>query len=350
MDTVTHTVIGACLGEAIAGRQLGKKAMLIGAIANNLPDIDVIANAWASETGVLLLHRGITHAILTELIFTPLLAWIGYKLFRKYDVSFRRWLALTGSGLFLHILVDAFTAYGTGWFEPFSHHRVSLNSIFILDPLLTFPALVAAVGLLILRKDSPKRMQWAKAGILCFGIYLLFVNINKIMVNRVVENNLTVKNIRYDDYMATPTPLNNFLWYIVARSHEGYYIGYYSVFDKDENISFEKIARNDSLLKHNCDPRSVQDLIRFSQQYYCANVENDTIVFSDLRFGQLGGWYRQKAPFVFNFKLAQNCSNKTALQKGRFESLGSETTIQLFKRIKGKTDPGPVPQEKGVIR
>jgi len=80
----------------------------------------------------------------------------------------------------------------------------------------------------------------------------------------------------------------------------------------------------------------VKNLIRFSQQYYCAKLVNDTIIFSDMRFGQLGGWHMKKAPFVFNFKMAQNCSNKTALQKGRFEAFSTETTIQLFKRIKGK--------------
>ena len=41
MDSITHTVLGMVEGELIAGKNLGKKAMLFGAIANNLPDIDV---------------------------------------------------------------------------------------------------------------------------------------------------------------------------------------------------------------------------------------------------------------------------------------------------------------------
>ncbi len=40
MDTITHIVPGAAVGEVMAGEKLGKKALLIGAIAGNLPDID----------------------------------------------------------------------------------------------------------------------------------------------------------------------------------------------------------------------------------------------------------------------------------------------------------------------
>ena len=34
------------------------------------------------------------------------------------------------SGMLIHIFIDAMTAYGTGWFEPFTHVRVSFISMF----------------------------------------------------------------------------------------------------------------------------------------------------------------------------------------------------------------------------
>ena len=46
MDSLTHIVLGAAIGELMAGRKLGKKALLIGAIANSLPDIDFVASFW----------------------------------------------------------------------------------------------------------------------------------------------------------------------------------------------------------------------------------------------------------------------------------------------------------------
>ena len=64
MDSLTHTLLGACLGEVIAGKKIGKKAMLIGAIANNIPDIDVLSSLWMSQPDSLLAHRGFTHSVL----------------------------------------------------------------------------------------------------------------------------------------------------------------------------------------------------------------------------------------------------------------------------------------------
>ena len=42
MDSLTHLALGACMGEAFAGKTLGKKAMLWGAITQSIPDIDFI--------------------------------------------------------------------------------------------------------------------------------------------------------------------------------------------------------------------------------------------------------------------------------------------------------------------
>src|ERR1700733_14071168 len=139
MDTITHTVIGICAGELIAGKQLGKKAMLYGALANNIPDIDVASNFWLHIPNSLLAHRGFTHSILFAVIFSPVLAYIFRKIYKNTPVSYLRWLFIFGSGILTHIFIDAFTTYGTGWFEPFSHVRVSFNTLFIIDPLFSIP-------------------------------------------------------------------------------------------------------------------------------------------------------------------------------------------------------------------
>jgi inner membrane protein len=40
MDSITHIALGAITGEALAGKSLGKRAMILGAVAQSLPDID----------------------------------------------------------------------------------------------------------------------------------------------------------------------------------------------------------------------------------------------------------------------------------------------------------------------
>ncbi|HEY6901521.1 MAG TPA: metal-dependent hydrolase, partial [Puia sp.] len=64
MDSITHIVLGATVGEALAGRKLGKRAMLLGAIANSFPDIDFIGSFWMGTARDVWTHRGITHSIL----------------------------------------------------------------------------------------------------------------------------------------------------------------------------------------------------------------------------------------------------------------------------------------------
>ena len=41
MDSVTQLVLGAAVGEAALGRRVGNRAILWGAIAGTLPDLDV---------------------------------------------------------------------------------------------------------------------------------------------------------------------------------------------------------------------------------------------------------------------------------------------------------------------
>ena len=336
MDSITHTVIGACLGEIIAGKKIGKKAMLIGALANNLPDIDVITTFWTSPAKELLVHRGITHSILFAVISSYLLA-IGFKrLIKNENMSLKNWLLLIGSGLFLHILMDAFTAYGTGWFEPFSNYRVSFNTLFILDPFLSIPMIIASIALLIVNKTAERKRKWiAAAGLSVSLFYLCVTTCIKLYVNQTIENDLKSKNIPHQSYLATPTPMNNLLWYSVVKSGSGFFIGYYSILDKKPTLNWEFFEKNDSLLKPFKNNKEIDYLKRFSKNYYCIRENNGSLNFSDIRFGQIGGWYVPQAPFVFNFDLYLLENNKINLQQGRFKSFNKKDLKLLIDRIKG---------------
>lgn len=335
MDTLTHTVLGACLGETIAGKQLGKKAMLIGALANNFPDVDVMATFFTEPAHNLLVHRGITHSILSCLIFTVIFSWIFKWLFKNKDVSSKQWLLLFGSGLFLHIGMDACTSYGTGWFEPFSHYRVSFNTLFILDPFFLFPLLVGTISLLILRRTSLKRIKISNAVLLISFAYLGITVMIKIYVNEKISNDLAQQKIPHSDYMTTPTPLNNLLWYVVTKDSDNCKVSYYSIFDKSGKLDYQHIPKRDTLLNSYDNSPEVKDLKQFSKNYYTVNKTDSSLLFSDLRFGQIGGWYDPQAPFVFSFDITRK-NNSTHIQQGRMKSVDSKPITELVKRIKGR--------------
>ena len=332
MDTITHTVIGICAGELIAGKQLGKKAMLYGALANNIPDLDVASHFWLQPPDVLLAHRGFLHSILFAVIFSPLLAYIFKQLYKK--VSFNKWLLLFGSGMLTHIFIDACTTYGTGLFEPFSHTRVSFNTLFIIDPIFSLPVLIAAIVLIVLKNTSTKRIHWAKWALIISSAYFILTGFNKLYIDSIVEKSLTKQHIPYTNYMAAPTPLNNLLWYIVVKNGTTYYTGYYSLFDANTYIAYSTLESDDALLPEVTDQIKLQKFIRFSDGYYLITKKDSSIIFSDMRFGQDGGWYKKEAPFAFNFILQQN-SKVSPVRKGGFSSANKEGILKLLERIKG---------------
>jgi inner membrane protein len=335
MDSITHIVLGACIGELVAGKKLGKKAMLLGAVAQSLPDIDVVASFWLNTSSDLLAHRGFTHSLLFAVLVTPLLAFFSKRWHRKPDITFSAWMFFWGLQIFVHIFIDSFNAYGTGWLEPFSHHRFSFNTIFVADPLLTIWPLIASIVLLLLKNTNDKRRWWAKCGLVLSSVYFIYCVLNKILIDNTVQSVLKTEQISFNRYFTTPTPLNSLLWFVVAENDSGYNIGYRSVFDRSNSITFHYVNRNESLLKSLKGNEDLQHLIRFSQGYYSAEMWHDTLVFNDLRFGDMAGWQYPDAKFVFHFYLQPPQENKLVVQRGRFAAWNKEAMLSLLKRIRG---------------
>jgi inner membrane protein len=336
MDSLTHIAIGACIGDLFLGKRIGKKAMLYGAIAASLPDIDFIASFWLNTTDGLLVHRGFTHSFLFAFLVITGLALYFRKRHKAENVPINTWLVFMGTEIFIHLFLDVFNAYGIGWFEPFSHYRVSFNTIFVADPFFSIWPGFAAVCLLILRHNSRKRSAWAKLGIVFSSLYLLYCMANKYSIDNDTRYTLTHQGIHYKRYITTPTPFNNWLWYVVAEMDSGYYTGYRSVFDKNDQIEFKYFPRNDSLLQPFYVQRDLQQLIRFSQGYYTAELSKEGVVFNDLRFGQIQGWQNPNALFVFHYYLQEPDANHLVVQRGRFANWDWETLNVFFRRIRGK--------------
>jgi len=335
MDTLTHIVLGACIGEAIAGRQIGKKALLLGAVAQNIPDLDIAASFWLPTSADLLAHRGFTHSILFAFLVAPLLAMLSQRLFKADRMAFRRWVYFWGVQIFVHIFIDAFNAYGTGWFEPFSHYRVSFNTMFVADVLFIIPLAFASFMLLVLKVKNTKRKLWAWIGLGCSSLYLLCGIANKMIIDHFLEQDLQAEHVEIKRYLTTPTPLNNLLWYIIAENDSGYYIGYRSVFDRSKTIVFHYACRNDSLLTSTNHEIDLGRLLRFSEGYYAAEKWHDTLVFNDLRFGEIRGWEVPNPRFVCHYYLQYPDANEMLVQRGRFAGWNRYAIETFLKRIGG---------------
>lgn len=336
MDSLTHLVLGAAIGEAVLGKKIGRKAMLCGALANTVPDFDVFAASCCSDAQQLLVHRGITHSFFFVFIMSIILGWLFNKWFRKSNVGMKAWFWLFFLGLLTHILLDAFTAYGTGWFEPFSSYRVSFNTIFVADPFYTLPFLICVLVALIAKNGSAKRVKWNKTGLYISSAYLLFTIFNHWHVNRLMSDSFKEKKLLADNFTVTPTPLNNFLWMAYTHDNTGTYIGYYSIFDRTKNIDYYHIERKEALLKPYEKDESIKLLKQFSKGNYVMVQHDSSIFFDDIRFGQMGGWNGPDSTFVFSFKINKNSENGAALNRSRFKTSFSDAFANLIERIKGK--------------
>jgi inner membrane protein len=172
-------------------------------------------------------------------------------------------------------------------------------------------------------------------GLSCCSLYLVYCIWNKWKIESDVQAALKVQNIPYDAHFTTPSPLNNWLWFTVAGNDSGFYVGYRSVFDTQEKMDLHFFPRNDSLLNGIRDRKDVQNLLRFSQGFYTVERWNDTLVFNDLRFGQMSGWEEPRGRFAFHYFLSMPDQNKLVVQRGRFSNWDKRAVKVLWKRIKG---------------
>lgn len=335
MDSLTHIALGACMGEAFAGKTVGRKAMLWGVLAQSVPDIDFLAAFWMNTTGNLLAHRGFTHSILFCLLLTPLLAFFAERWHRPHNISYTRWFMFLGSVIFVHLFLDAFNNYGVGWFEPFSHYRISFNVIYVADPFFSIWPGIALVALLVLKRKHEKRVFWWRFGLGLSFVYLSYCVINKAIINAAIKKSFALQQLPHQRYFSTPAPLQNWLWFVVAGNDSGYHVGYRSVFDSKPTIAYTYFPRNDSLLQTVKNDEDLHRLVRFSQQYYTIEKFSDTLVFNDLRFGQVIGWQDPHEKFAFHYYLQYPDDNTLVVQRGRFAKWDGQTLHVLWKRIKG---------------
>jgi len=333
VDSVTHVVIGALMGDAFAGKSLGKKAMIWGAAAQSLPDIDFVASFWLPTTENLLVHRGLTHSLVFGACATVVLSIVCRRMYM--DISLKKWLLFFGVELYTHLFLDSFNSYGTGLFEPFDHSRISFNALFVVDPFFSVVPTLVFLALLVMRTASAFRKWLVALGLITCSFYLLYAVENKAAIDQVANENLHDQNIDYTRYFTTPTAFNNWLWYVVAEGRNGYFIGYRSVFDRTDSIHFQYFPRQEVLLKTTDVRSDVSQLLQFSQGYYTVQNDRDTLVFNDLRFGQIMGWTDPKAKFVFHYYLNYPAANDLVIQRGRFTGWTEENWTAFMNRIRG---------------
>ncbi len=408
MDSLTQIVLGAACGELAAGKKIGNRALLWGAIGGTIPDLDVLSNFFMEPLDALAFHRGPTHSLLFNILVPLLLAWLVSQLYRTSMIH-QKWYKITAislgsifvlaiSGFFnfilhfllkeyswpiiaiviiglifwltrlgkqilnetdtdiprmnyfswyvlfllsmvTHPLLDNFTTFGTQLFWPFSHHRFTLSNISIVDPIYTLPFLGTVIACSLLDRNSQKRKILNWAGLVWSSLYLCLTFINKNAVDRLFEKSLSAQKIPVEKYLTSPMILNNALWYCIAKSNDLYYYGYYSLFDQQDTLIPLKVTvKNQFQWPIQPGEKNLQTLSWFSDNYYnIIPLQNDTIQFNDLRYGNFKFSYDNKNDYGFHFKLlSQGNGNYKMLNDSPRPNITDEDLNNYWLRILGR--------------
>lgn len=380
MDSLTQIVLGAAVGEVVLGKKIGNKAMLWGAIAGTIPDLDVYQSLFYDKLTANELHRGFSHSILFSIIFAPLLAWLarnrekwslvgfitlilGYPfitigstptrlvlfavwgavvfflLRNKYKdsgVTQFDWTKLMFWSLVTHPILDCHTTWGTQILWPLPY-KFAWNNIFVIDPFYTLPFLVCVAAAMFYHRESKQRAKLNMLGIVMSSLYMLWSLGAKYYTYQIFEKSLHEQEISYTRLTTVPTPLNTFLWSATADADSVYYTGLYSIFDKDKNVTFKKIEQNHHLVDELQDQEVMKRMNYLSKGWYVISNQNpDTLMYNDARFGPM--YLGEEPMYGFGYKML-DVDKKLRVEEQEpdiDEETGRLMLSTLWNRIWGK--------------
>ena len=359
MDSLSQIVLGAAVGEVLLGRRIGNRAMVWGAVAGTIPDMDVLGKYFLSELDNLAFHRGISHSLLfcvfgalgfgwvtdrmyrsphhariamatkaaagvlvgfvvhflTQIVapggWIPLVAYIplvglwwwrhGQKRYFSGnwiapDVDLKGWVLLFFWGFLTHTLLDCFTTYGTQLYAPFSDERVAWGTIAVADASgRSFSALPSGCGPVCPLGPAARPLEWGRLGV------VLFLFGPSVVPGRVKGGPAWRRRASLMSLFITPTIFNNLLWNAVVDDGDGYLLAQYSILD-EVPIQFHRVDKGWELL-HNLETDETLKVLRwFSAGYFNAVLRNDgSLQLNDLRFGTFSGRGLDADDYIFRF-------------------------------------------------
>jgi inner membrane protein len=213
MDNLTHSLVGAVLGQAGLKRTTGlaMPALIIGA---NLPDVDAACFFWLEGTEHLAFRRGITHGppalVLLPLVLAGIL-WAfdwwqtrrGTRPEARLPVRFGWLYAMAFIGCLSHPALDWLNVYGIRLLEPFSSQWFYGDTLFIIDPWL-WALLITSVWW-SQRRERSGVTTWARPAQVGLAAMLAYIGLNGFTTWN--SANFHSHGIPGDTVIASPMPL-----------------------------------------------------------------------------------------------------------------------------------------------
>lgn len=293
MDLITQAALGAVVGELVLGRKLGRAAIGWGVLFGVVPDLDWLLSLFVDTKWALRIHPGLSHSLLVILLFTYLLAKPLAKRWKKQKVTPKE------AGLFVflawstHVLIDCFTTCGAQVLWPFSGVPLSFDNLFVIDPLLTLPLLVAMIWGLFIKPKEWKKGKGGRMSAICLGLASCYVGLSFLAKHRVAsdfERDLQRRGLKWERMMEVPAPFGILLWRGLVERNGEIWMGYRSLFDGDEPILWTIYPKGEETLEVWRDNAEVATVRQFSKDWCLARPTPKGVWIVDLRFGEFREW------------------------------------------------------------
>ncbi|MGO1460888.1 MAG: metal-dependent hydrolase [Marinobacter sp.] len=277
MDSITQAALGASIAGALAGKTLGRPALLTGALLATLPDLDVLID-YGTAVANFTQHRGFSHSLL---VLAPLSLLLAALLWRwKPKLGFPRWLLLTALVLMTHPVLDAFTTYGTQVFWPLGR-PLAISSIFIIDPLYTLPLLAGCIALLL----RPPALGAIIAGLLLSTAYLGWSYAAQQMITERVQPALAKAGFADAELLVQPMPFNTILWRATAITDQKRVEIVTGFLDGGAPLTLEHFLRQPELADAVSQWPEARRLEWFTRGFLDYKTINGKITATDIRLG-----------------------------------------------------------------
>ena len=296
-------------------------------IANLIPVVLVGGKSYVTMgiTGGLFLYA--LYRLWTNYLQQPL---------ENVDVEYSDWVKLFFWSIFTHPLLDAFTAFGTQLFAPFSDYRVAFNTISVADPIYTIPFIICLVIAACIYRTKKSRRLFAYLGIGLSSAYLLFTVFNKQRIDKIFEASLQAQNISYQRFRTSPSIFNNILWQGVAEGEDVFHLGMYSLFDTSPTVSFYQLKKDHQLIKEFESEKEIEILKWFTDDYYTImTLPDGKLQLSDVRYGALKEQAIEPEDFVFRFIITP-LKEGIYVEEVRERENADDSFVVLMDRIKGR--------------
>lgn len=329
MDSLTQIILGAAVGEAVAGKKMGNRAPFWGAIAGTIPDLDVFMRFFYHPIDAALVHRGFSHSLVFAILFSPIFAWLVYRLYQRKN-EYSLWVKLFFWGIVTHPILDMFTNYGTSFLWPFDL-RITFNTVFVIDPLYTIPFGLLLLIALFFKRDHRWRQRLNQIGLIYSSAYLLWGVIIKLFILSHSHQYFKDAGIQGKNTMVTPMPLTSFYWMMLTEDQDHYYVGYKSLFYDFHRQDIDTFPKNHHILDELKwkGKNYTSTLKHISNGYYSMESKGNQAYFYDLRFGSLGlitDKKEEKPIMGYEFSIHKGIVYKTSVfrSKNGFKNINFE--------------------------